>query len=135
MDNNTCSVCPHYLEVILHVHYTFSCPWPMARNLNLFPPYPFISASFPSSPAGSAPGLRINTMGEKGVDCSNTCSRLTTGGVTNCSPMRPVTKLVMALNTLSTRKQRRTSSCWKSLRPSEYLPGIGEASGASRSNH
>lgn len=61
---------------------TFSWPCPMARNLSLLVPKPLRSASFVRSLAGSQPGLRINTMGEFGVLCSNIASKLITGGCT-----------------------------------------------------
>ena len=75
---------------------TFSCPWPIARNFNLFPPKPDLSASFIKSLAGSEPGLRMKIIGENGLDCSNIASKLITGGVTYFSLILPVTKFVMA---------------------------------------
>lgn len=107
----------------------------MARNFNLFPPNPDLSASFIRSLAGSEPGLSINMIGEKGLDCSNIASKLITGGVTYFSLIRPVTKFVIARYTLSTRKQRRSNKRWKSVRLSSYLPGNGADSGASWSFH
>ena len=77
----------------------------------------------------------MNTMGDWGLDWSYILSRLTTGGVTYCSPILPVTKLVMARYTRSTLKHLSSISCCRSERPSLYLPGYGEDSGLSKSNH
>ena len=68
----------------------------MAKNLSLLPLNPVLSANFIRSLAGSEPGLRMNMIGEKGVDCSNIASKLITGGMTNFSPILPMTKLVIA---------------------------------------
>ena len=77
----------------------------------------------------------MKIIGEKGVDCSKMASKLMTGGVTYFSPMRSVTKLVMARYTRSTRKQRSNSSRWKSERDSSYFMGNRADSGASWSFH
>jgi hypothetical protein len=42
----------------------------MAKNFNLLPPNPDLSANFMRSLAGSDPGLRMNMIGEYGLDCS-----------------------------------------------------------------
>ena len=68
----------------------------MAKNLSLFPLKPDLSANFMRSLAGSEPGLKMKIIGENGVDCSKIASKLITGGVTNFSPIRPITKLVIA---------------------------------------
>ena len=68
----------------------------MAKYFNLLTPKPLLSAHFIKSLAGSEPGDNIKITGEKGVDCSNMASKLITGGVTYLSPIRNVTKLVIA---------------------------------------
>ena len=123
------------IDIFSNKTTTFSCPCPMARNFSLLPPNPDLSASFMRSLAGSEPGLRINMIGEYGLDCSNIASKLITGGVTYFSLICPVTKFVMARYTLSTRKQRSSNSRWKSVRLSSYLPGKGADSGESWSFH
>lgn len=46
---------------------TCSWPWPIASNFTLLTPNSDLSASLSKSVVGSEPGLRMKTMGERGV--------------------------------------------------------------------
>ena len=82
---------------VISSHNTFSCPCPMDKNFNLLDPNSILSASLAKSLAGSEPGLKMKTMGEVGVLCSNTDSKLMIGGVTYFSPIHLVTNSSTAL--------------------------------------
>lgn len=58
------SQCPLLEEVERYMLASFSIPCPSERYLNLLPENPSSSANFWTSERGSAPGERMNTIGD-----------------------------------------------------------------------
>jgi hypothetical protein len=55
-------------EVSTYYEASYSIPCPRLNGLNLFPENPSVSPNFCTSDKGSAPGERINTIGDFSLD-------------------------------------------------------------------
>jgi hypothetical protein len=55
-------------DVSTYYEASYSIPCPRLNGLNLFPENPSVSPNFCTSDKGSAPGERINTIGDFSLD-------------------------------------------------------------------